>query len=225
MACSCSDFETAVGQQFTAKKAAKQLQGYRRGSVGPTTRLLRDGLVDAGLNSGALLDIGAGIGALTFELMEQGIASAVAVEASTAYLAAAAEEAERRHRAESISFVQGDFVNLAGQLDAADVVTLDRVVCCYGDYTTLLREAARHAKAAVALSYPRDRWFVRLGVRLENALRRLRSNTFRTYVHPVGDMQRLIGDAGLELVRRRQTSTWVADIYGRAPDAQSAALD
>jgi magnesium-protoporphyrin O-methyltransferase len=116
--------------------------------------------------------------------------AAVAVEASTAYLAAAAEEAGRRHRSGSISFVHGDFVHVAEQLDVADVVTLDRVVCCYMDYTSLLREAARHAKGSLALSYPRDRWFVRLGVRLENALRRLRSNTFRTFVHPVDDMQR-----------------------------------
>src|SRR4030095_11643863 len=93
MGCCGCDFETAVGQQFTAKKAAKQLQGYRRGNVCPTTRLLREGVVDAGLNTGSLLDIGGGVGALSFELLDRGIASAVAVEASPAYLAAVAEEA------------------------------------------------------------------------------------------------------------------------------------
>jgi 16S rRNA G966 N2-methylase RsmD len=93
MPCSCCDFATAAGQQFNAKMAAKQLRGYRRGQVDTTTRLLRDGLVHAHLTTGSLLDIGAGIGALTFELLDRGVVTAVAVEASSAYLAAATEEA------------------------------------------------------------------------------------------------------------------------------------
>jgi cyclopropane fatty-acyl-phospholipid synthase-like methyltransferase len=45
---------------------------------------------------GILLDVGCGIGALTFELLERGMNQAVAVNASAAYLAAASEEAARR---------------------------------------------------------------------------------------------------------------------------------
>jgi SAM-dependent methyltransferase len=217
MACSCCDFTSAAGQQFTAKKAAKELRGYRRGRLGPTTRLLRDSLLNTRLNRGTLLDIGAGVGALTFELLEHGVASAVAVDASSAYLAAAQEEASRRNRSQSIAFVHGDFVNVAGQLSPADVVTLDRVVCCYADYTSLLSEAVRRAERAFAFSYPRDRWFVRLGLGVENAMRRVRSNAFRTFVHPVADMQRLIAKAGFELVHQSQTSTWAVEIHTRYP--------
>ena len=134
MACSCCDFTGAAEQQFNAKMAAKQLRGYRRGRVGPTTRLLCDGLVNARLNTGSLLDVGAGIGALTFELLDRGFRSAVAVEASSAYLAAAAEEVTRRNRSQAVSLLHGDFVDLANQVPVTDVVTLDRVVCCYADY-------------------------------------------------------------------------------------------
>lgn len=211
----CCDFTGAAGHQFTAKKAAKELQGYRRGRLAPTTRLLRDGLVNAGLNTGTLLDVGAGVGALTFELLERGIANAVALDASTAYLAAAKEEASRRGRSPAITFVHGDFVNVAAGLSPADVVTLDRVVCCYPDYASLLREAVRHAERAFAFSYPRDRWFVRWVLSVENAVRGLRANAFRTFVHPVADMQRLIADAGFRLVDQSSTAVWAADIYTR----------
>jgi SAM-dependent methyltransferase len=215
MACSCCDFTDAAGEQFDARKAAKQLRDYRRGQVGATTRLLRDGLVTARLNTGALLDIGAGIGALTFELLERGVASATAVEASSAYLAAAREEATRQNRSTAITFRHGDYVNLANDLPVADVVTLDRVVCCYADYRSLLDHATRQARRGLALSYPRDRWFVRLGVRMENAVRGFRSNTFRTFVHPVNEMQSLIRERGFELLMRNQTVAWSADVYGR----------
>lgn len=221
MGCCGCDFTGVAGQQFDAKKAAKQLRGYRRGQVAPTTRLLRDGVVAARVNDGTLLDIGAGIGALTFELLERGVSSAVAIEASNAYVQAAMEEAARR-RVASVRFVYGDFVNVGAEVPAADLVTLDRVVCCYEHYRSLLEQATVHAGRAVALSYPRDRWFVRLGVRIENALRWVRSATFRTFVHSVDDMQRHIRDAGFELASRGQTAAWAADVYIRRPPARVA---
>lgn len=72
MACSCGDFTSAADRQFTEAKAAKELKAYRRGRIGPTTRRLRDGLAEAGLAHGTLLDIGGGVGALTFELLDRG---------------------------------------------------------------------------------------------------------------------------------------------------------
>ena len=64
MACSCCSVGSTVEQHFTPSKAAKDWQRYRQKGIGPTTRLLRDGLANAGLIEGALMDIGAGIGAL-----------------------------------------------------------------------------------------------------------------------------------------------------------------
>jgi SAM-dependent methyltransferase len=215
MPCSCCDFASAAADQFDEKKAARQLEAYRRGHVESTTRLLRDGLVASGLASGVLLDIGAGIGALTFELLDRGIERATAVEASKSYVTAAQDEARRRQRSHLIAVVHGDFVNLANSLPPADVVTLDRVVCCYPDYNSLLEHAVARGERTVALSYPRDRWFVRMGVRVENSLRRLRGNPFRTFVHPEREMQRLIADSGFHLVKRSKTMAWAADIYAR----------
>ena len=60
-------------------------------------------VVGAGLNKGTLLDIGAGVGALTFELLDRGMTDVVVVEASSAYLAAGHDEAVRRHREASVS--------------------------------------------------------------------------------------------------------------------------
>src|SRR5688572_14465091 len=145
MVCSCCDFRDAANRQFTAEKAARELQAYRKGRLGPTTRLLRDGVVDLGLNQGSLLDIGGGVGALTFELLKRGMTKAVVADASPAYVAAAREEAQRRGQIESATIVHGDMLALAEQLPAADLVTLDRVVCCYPAYEPMLEEAARHA--------------------------------------------------------------------------------
>jgi tRNA1(Val) A37 N6-methylase TrmN6 len=212
VSCSCGEFTSAADRQFTALEAAKELKAYRRGRVGSTTRRLRDGLAEAGLAHGTLLDVGGGVGALTFELLDRGITSATVVEASSAYADAAQVEANRRARATAVSVVHGDLLELSGDLPSADVVTLDRVVCCYPSYESLLDQAAQHATHGFGLSYPRDRWYVRAVMWFDNA-KRARKSGFRTFVHPPREMQRLIERAGFSLARRRHTPVWTIDVF------------
>jgi hypothetical protein len=75
MSACCPAFECAAVQQFNEKKATEELKRYRTKGPGPTARLLQEGLARAGTLSGTLLDIGSGIGSLTFGLLERGIAS------------------------------------------------------------------------------------------------------------------------------------------------------
>jgi magnesium-protoporphyrin O-methyltransferase len=213
MAC-CGAFEETVDQLFTSKKAGQELERYRRKGAGPTARLLIEGLSQAGMVEGTLLDVGAGVGALTFDLLDRGIRRAVIVEASAGYAAAASDEAVRRGHTTHIELKRGDFLEVAQTLPNASVVTLDRVICCYPLYELLLSEALRHAERGFAFSYPRDRWYARTGMKLENALRRHKTK-FRTFVHPESRMRELIEDAGFELVSQRQTIIWSADVFVR----------
>ena len=154
----CCTFEETVDEQFTNRKAGQELERYRRKGAGPTTRLLLEGLSRAGIVDGALLDVGAGVGALTFELLDRGMRRAMIVEASAGYAGAASKEAARRSRTTDIDLVRGDFLEVADTIPVASVVTLDRVICCYPLYERLLGEALRHAGRGFAFSYPRDRW-------------------------------------------------------------------
>lgn len=213
MACSCCAFGNPANQHFDEQKVAKELAHYHRKGAGPTTRGLRDGLVSAGLHEGTLLDIGGGLGILSLELLASGMNRAVVVDASSAYLAAASEEAAKQGRSASMQFVHGDFVAVTNQIAPAKVVTLDRVVCCYPFYKPLLEQALQHAERGFALSYPRDRWYVRVGIWLENALRRRRGNPFRTFVHSPLEMTQIIERAGFKLTSRRRTLSWSADVF------------
>ena len=213
MSCCCSSVGAAAERQFGEKRATEDLAQYRTKGPGSTVRLLLAGIAKAGQLHGRLLDIGSGVGALTFELLDRGLTEAVGVDLSSAYVAAAAAEAARRGRTDSVRFVHGDFVGIAGQFLAADIVTLDRVICCYPEYERLLDESVRHADRYFALSYPRDIWYVRTWVGVENLARHLRRNPFRTFVHSASAMDHVIRRAGLELVSRSCTWTWCADVY------------
>jgi hypothetical protein len=104
---------------------------------------------------------------------------------------------------------------VADWLARASVVALDRVVCCYPSCETLLSAALARADRCIALSYPRDVWYMRLGMEGENAQRWLMRNSFRTYVHPRTTIERIIHGAGFVLSSRRETWGWSADVYVR----------
>jgi SAM-dependent methyltransferase len=209
----CSSIGAAAERQFSEKRATDDLVQYRTKGPGSTARLLLASIAKAGQLQGRLLDIGCGVGALTFELLDRGLTEAIGVDLSSAFVAAASAEAARRGRADSVRFVHGDFVGMASQFLVADVVTLDRVICCYPAYERLLDESARHAHRQFALTYPRDVWYVRIWVGLENLVRHLRGNPFRTFVHSSAAMEHVIRRAGFDLVNRRCTWTWCADVW------------
>ncbi|AMY10790.1 Mg-protoporphyrin IX methyl transferase [Luteitalea pratensis] len=213
--CCGSPFESAADQQFNAKKVAHELKRYREQGPRPTTRLLIDDIARSGALSGTVLDIGCGIGGLTFGLLERGASRAVAVDASTAYVEAARQEAARQGRSDAIEFVHIDFVRAGTQLAPAGVVTLDRVVCCYPSCQQLLDAALDRAEQCLALSYPRDVWYVRAAMQLENGGRWLARNAFRTFVHSAAAIEATIGRGGFRLVSRHQTWMWSADVYVR----------
>ena len=216
MPCSCRDYGAAAQRQFTEHIAASDLKSYRAKGPGSTTRLLRDGLIQTGQVEGVVLDIGAGIGALTFELLEAGATHAIAVDASPAYIEAASGEATRRGCLDAIQFILDDFLDAAPRIPAASCVTLDRVICCYPASRPLLEEAVRHAERLFAFSYPRDTWHARAWNATLNAKRRLLGNPFRTYIHSAAKMAQVVLDAGFRRVSRRGTFAWSVDIYARS---------
>jgi len=215
MSCSSCAFGETADRHFNAEKVAAEVRRYRQKGPGITTRKLCDGLASAGLTQGTVLDIGGGLGGLSVALLDAGMSGATVVDASAAYLAAASDEAARGGRSTSTQFVHGDFLVVARDLPRATLVTLDRVVCCYPSYEPLLEQALEHAEQALAMSYPRDRWFVRMGMKWENAMRRRKSNPFRTFVHPPAKMQQLVEAAGFRLISRTNTMMWSADVFTR----------
>src|SRR5688500_10156958 len=118
---------------FSAKLAEQELAEFRKNGARKTTRILLDRLKQAGVTGFSLLDIGGGIGTIAHELIPSGLKHAFMVDASRAYLRAAQEEAQARGYAEKMDYQYGDFVQVASSIESTDIVTLDRVVCCYPD--------------------------------------------------------------------------------------------
>jgi len=174
-----------------------------------------EALQQGDVSDATLLDIGGGIGVLSLELLAAGVSAATHVEAASAYSDVAAQEAGSRGLGDRLRLVLGDAVDVDARLPDAELVALDRVVCCYPDWAALLHVASRHCRRLLALSYPRDRWYVRLFIRCDNARRRLTGKAFRTFVHPVSEMERFLTKAGFTRRDGHTGLVWAVAIYAR----------
>jgi len=212
----CCTGYCAAETQFNSKVAQRDLRRYRRRGADATTRLMLAELRRWPLEGRHLLDVGGGIGVISGELADARVASAVTVEASPAYLEVARREVEPKYGSRPTQFVLGDFAVIAGTLPDADVVTLDRVVCCYPDAEALLGVAAARTRQVLAFTYPRDRWYVRTMFALGNFWLRLTGKKFRAFVHAPERMAAVLEASGLVRATQRETLVWMLDLYHRS---------
>jgi SAM-dependent methyltransferase len=213
MAC-CAQY-CAAAAKFSRKVAERDMRRYHRRGADAITKLLLTELRRWPLEGASILDVGGGIGVIDMELADHGPGSATIVEASPTYFEVARSEVESRYGPRPTRFVVGDFAAIAPTLPDADIVTLDRVVCCYPDAEGLLRGAAERARRLVAFTYPRNRWYVRAFIALVNSWQRLTGNPFRAFIHPPERMHAALEHAGLVCAARRGTAVWMFALYRR----------
>ena len=209
--CQCQGIESI----FNKNMASRELKDYRKNGPGKTTRLLLNALKTAGKTHESLLDIGGGVGAIQHEMAGAGIEKVVSVEASTAYLAAAKDEAVRRGYVERASYHFGDFVSLAPDMAPADIVTLDRVLCCYHNVEALVSLSAARAAHLYGLVYPRDVWWMKLFRPLFNTIFWITGNPYRFFVHASETVEALIARQGLSRRFYKKTFVWQVVVYER----------
>jgi magnesium-protoporphyrin O-methyltransferase len=204
-----------IEREFGQSEAASKLRAYREHGPAETTRLLIEAVKASGVAGQTVLDIGGGIGALQYGLLEAGAQSATSVEASSAYLRAAQDEAQRQGVIDRIHYAHGNFVELAAEIPAADIVTLDRVICCYHDMPALVGLSAARARKVYGLVYPREAWWVRLGIWLENLVYRLQGSSFRAFVHASQAVEAILHEQGWRRRYHRQNLAWQVAVYTR----------
>jgi magnesium-protoporphyrin O-methyltransferase len=213
MPCNCCEI---TNNTFGEDSARADVRSYRKRGPAEQTKLILQAIRSLNLRKAELLDIGGGIGAIHHELLGDVAEQATHVDASAAYLKEARAEAARRGHAEQVRFIHADFTDVATDLPQADIVTLDRVVCCYPDFRRLLKAAANHSRAALAMTYPREAWYTRIGLKIINIFQRLGRDPFRVFLHPVTEMDALLKAEGFERVSLRRLFVWEMALYKRA---------
>lgn len=205
----------ATDRHFGDSSAKGDLRRYHADGPDATTRATIHALQRCGFREASLMDIGAGIGVIHHELLGEAFATAIHVEAASSYVHYAREETQRRGHAGRVQFVYGDFIERTSDLPEVDVVTLDRVICCYPDVVTLVQDAASKARRLLVASFPRDTWYVRTAIALQNAKRLVLRNPFRTFVHSPNQVDALLRARGFSMQSVQRTFVWQIVVYER----------
>jgi magnesium-protoporphyrin O-methyltransferase len=162
-----------------------------------------------------LLEVGGGIGAIQIELLKAGARHALSVELTPTYEEVAARLLLEHGLSDRVERRVTDFAETATEVEGADIVVLNRVICCYPDMPKLTAAAAVHAGTLLVMSYPRRAWWTRVGLGLSNALLVLFRREFHIFVHPPQQITATARREGLEPVLNRQGPLWTVTAMRR----------
>ena len=209
--CQCQGIEN----MFDKKAANRQLKRYLKKGPSKTTSMLLDAINKKGVQGLNFLDIGGGIGAIQYDLIKAGASNGTSIEASSAFFDIVKEEALQNGLAERVNFKYGDFTATASDVDSADIVTLDKVICCYDDMSELVGLSSKLARKIYAVIYPRDVWWTKLALLMMNFYPRIKGSSFRVFIHPTKKVEEIIFGNGLKRNYYATTLFWQVAIFTR----------
>ena len=169
---------------FSERMAHSDANRYRRKGLDATSRRIFDFVKSQGVEGRTVLEVGGGIGAIQIELLKAGAARTVSVELTPTYeedANALLQESGLADRAERKIM---DFAMAGADVDGADIVIMNRVICCYPDMPRLAGQASDHARQLLVMSFPRRAWWMRIGLGLGNLMLRVTRREFQIFLHP-----------------------------------------
>ena len=206
----------AYAELFDEENARSDVRRYLKKGLDATGRRMVDAIVHKGVLGTSVLEVGGGIGAIQIELLRAGAVGATNVEIVDTYESEARRLLETVGLADRVNRKVLNFAESGADVAAADIVVLHRVICCYPDMEALVRAAATHAGRLLALSFPPDRWWWRIGARLETAWFRIRGCGFRVYTHDPRRILATAASAGFRPVLEHRGLAWQVALLERS---------
>jgi magnesium-protoporphyrin O-methyltransferase len=200
---------------FSERNARYDARRYRRRGLDPTSRRIVDFLKERGVTGRTVLEVGGGIGAIQIELLKAGASRAVSVELTPTYEEVAVELLREAGLEDRVQRRVMDFAQAADTVEGADVVVLNRVICCYPDMPKLAGAAADHAKDVLVLSFPREASWTRIGFGGGNFLLWAARREFHVFLHPRRKIVSICQQRGLLPTLHRTGLVWEVAGFGR----------
>jgi magnesium-protoporphyrin O-methyltransferase len=200
---------------FTEKGARRAARRYREKGADPMARSLARRAAERGVEGATVLEIGGGVGEVLLELLQRGAAQGEVVELVPAYEPEARALAAEAGVGDRAGFRTADLVADPDAAEPADLVVLNKVVCCTPDGVELAGIAARLTRRTLVLSHPRETWLVRLGLGGANLFMRLTRKRFRVFLHPRAALEAAVEAQGLRPASAKDGVLWRVAAFER----------
>jgi 2-polyprenyl-3-methyl-5-hydroxy-6-metoxy-1,4-benzoquinol methylase len=201
---------------FSERTARSEAKRYRRKGLDSPSRRIVEFLKREGVKGRTVLEVGGGIGAIEIELLKAGASRAVGVELTPTYEEVAAALLKEAGLEDRVERRVMDFAEAGNLVDAADVVVMNRVICCYPNMPKLAGAAADHTRQVLVMSYPRDTLWIRVGLTFGNLLLRLMRREFQVFVHSPRKILATSEEHGLKTIFSTKGFLWSVAAMRRA---------
>jgi 2-polyprenyl-3-methyl-5-hydroxy-6-metoxy-1,4-benzoquinol methylase len=200
---------------FSEKSARSEAKRYRSSGLDGTSRRIVDLVKAQGVGGKSVLEVGGGIGAIQIELLKAGASRATSIELTPTYEDVAAgllDEAGLRDRVDRRVM---DFAESAQSVEPADVVIMNRVVCCYPHMPRLVQAASQHARQLLVMSFPTINPVTLLGLGTMNVALSVFRREFRVFMHPPEKILATSNQDGLSTLTNQKGILWTVAALGR----------
>ena len=201
---------------FSERSARSEARRYRRKGLDGTSRQIFDYIKQQGVEGRSVLEVGGGIGAIQIELLKAGAARAVSVELTPTYEDEANALLREAGLADRVERKILDFATAGATVEGADIVIMNRVICCYPDMPRLAGAASEHTREMLVISYPRRTLWMRVGLGAANFLFRAMRREFQIFLHPPKRILATSEQHGLRTVLDESGFMWTVAALRRA---------
>lgn len=206
---------TDGANKFFSRNANKYAKQFRKKGLDKASSLIVSSLERLGLSGKSVLDVGCGVGGVHLTLLKSGASSAFGVDVAGGMLSKASEIAKELGFAEKVRYHQGDFVQTNGEIADADIVVLDKVLCCHTDAGTLIAMSTGRCREVYAVSYPRDSFLARLTFKTSAYVGRVLKWSFHPVYHEPAMLDATIVSAGFKETSSANTIIWQIKVFRR----------
>jgi tRNA G37 N-methylase Trm5 len=193
---------------FSEKRAEAEARRYRRRGLDPTSRRIAELVKRQGIEGRTLLEVGGGVGAIQIELLKAGITHAVNIELAPTYEEAARALLRDAGLEDRVERRVMDFAEAAREVEDADIVIMNRVLCCYHDMPKLAGAAADHTREVLVVSFPKERWWTRVLISLGDLALRVARRQFQIFLHSPDKIIATAEQHGLKTISNQSRFFW-----------------
>lgn len=215
--CSSESSDSKDITRYFDKRVGRYKERSEKG-LGDASRMLVDAIGSQGVKGKSLLEIGPGLGNVTFELLRRGAATATGVDLSHEMANNAKKRSEEAGFSDRTNFGYGNAAEAS--LPKADIVVLDKVICCYPVLKSLLANSISACGTIYGFSVPNDGriWgaYLRVAFALERLTLWLRRCKAYSYLHPTKLIDQTLAQSGFKQVFQSRTGMWLVRVYAAA---------
>ncbi len=208
---------TAQGTgKFFSKTVKRFERRYRNTGLDNAQQRLVDGLIAAGIDGKSVLEIGCGVGGLHLQLLQNGASHAEGIDLSDAMIREARKFAETLSLSSRVTYLVGDFTTQSDLAQPADVVVMDKVLCCSAEPGQLIHRAAAKCNSVLAVTYPRKALLAKAMFRSAEVLGELFRRSFHPVYHEPEILEAAVVSEGFEEIGAAASPVWQIRIYRKS---------